>query len=651
MFKNHGNDITVGIRTYIKDIRYTKTIKQSPQIPIQSGVKSAATKHAPWPKAKLAAFILLGAAFCSMFGAIITPIIRLNIATGTAPSVQEILPEFNPKLNATGITRSAAFSALRNQVNAAVWIGSAQSYENSLKKRAESTDTKSFSIQTSTDTNSHEIVASIGKKNSLTESITSSMPPEGSAAADIAEEDISNEHAIILPEQLPQKAVDIGNSKDANAAPVIDMTKTVYAGGALVYAVNENLSLLDPTTGSCGFDIDPLSNAITHSDLVLAMSTGRYGDVKKSAAGAISAAEIEYELCLSDDFEPMSYDGEKYIQAFGPSLSEGDAWDCAFVCWCIKKAGFNIPASIEAFSSPDDGMEWFESAGRWVPQGELSSYRAKTGDVLFVDIDLDGKADRVDFITEFHDDVYSIIGGDRTYKATLHTISRANIAATDPSIIGIGRPFYTFSGKYFYGIDCAQSIPSQSADALVREGYSFVARYIGSPSASKNIRQAELDMLIEKGLAILLVYEMDTNTAKGGYFTGLTHGAEASKYAKMLGVPSGTTIYFAIDYDAQPEDYSRLRDYFRGVSEAVGDYNVGAYGGYRVVEHLYNNGACDYFWQCTAWSYGKVFEHINAHQYEWEFGENAKEVARTIGLSRVDLDVSNDLAAAGMYLS
>lgn len=369
-----------------------------------------------------------------------------------------------------------------------------------------------------------------------------------------------------------------------------------------------------------------------------------------SAASVIGVAENEYDAHLDSEKNPLSWDGDKYFSILNITPDEYYPWDAAFVCWCVQEAGYEMPDTMRPFAVAKNGIAWFQGhEGRWKSAEELLSYSPMAGDILFTDTGEDGIADRVDFIISSDAGAYNIIGGDREHNGESHTISRGRISSSDPSIVGIGRPIYNISFNY-YGIDCAENITDRSAKALVQNGFTFVARYVGPFDWGKCIKQPEMDLLIENGLAVMLCYEADASSAKGGYYTGLTHGFSAAKYANLLGVPAGTTIYFAIDYDAPASDYPMLLEYFRGVTENIGDYTVGAYGGYRTVEYLYNSHACDRFWQCVAWSYGQVSGRINAYQYQWSGASESKQTASAVGLWAVDMDASNDLVGAGMYM-
>jgi|SRR5580704_6677839 hypothetical protein len=144
-------------------------------------------------------------------------------------------------------------------------------------------------------------------------------------------------------------------------------------------------------------------------------------------------------------------------------------------------------------------------------------------------------------------------------------------------------------------------------------GYDFVARYL-SRSAWKVISADEAQMLLAADLAIVLVYE-DGPTAID-YFSsarGQVDGTRAAQQAIALGAPEGTTIYFAIDYDASDEDLSGpITQYFQGIVNSLRGfaaannphYRVGVYGSGAACLAITGAGLATQGWlaQATGWS-------------------------------------------------
>ncbi|MDF2791409.1 MAG: hypothetical protein K0S80_4511, partial [Neobacillus sp.] len=163
------------------------------------------------------------------------------------------------------------------------------------------------------------------------------------------------------------------------------------------------------------------------------------------------------------------------------------------------------------------------------------------------------------------------------------------------------------------GFDCATKLNSNTAAALKGAGFEFVARYLGN--SWKTFDKAEADAIISAGLKLISIFEKSPLSV--GYFTkaqGIGDAIDAEKYAKAVGQPVGSVIYFTVDYDAQPAHMSAILAYLDGVKETIRDYKVGLYGSYSVMQAV--KGKVDYYWQTYAWSRKLVADFIHMHQYQ-----------------------------------
>ncbi len=164
------------------------------------------------------------------------------------------------------------------------------------------------------------------------------------------------------------------------------------------------------------------------------------------------------------------------------------------------------------------------------------------------------------------------------------------------------------------GFDCATPLTDSTAAAFKQDGYEFVARYL-VPSSWKALTTKEVASICNVGLQIVSVFETTADRALGGRTAGLNDGATALALAAQMGQPEGSTIYFAVDFDATPAQMSTVIAYIKGASDATPGYNTGVYGSYAVVEAVYSAGACSRFWQTYAWSGGKKSAVANIYQY------------------------------------
>lgn len=166
------------------------------------------------------------------------------------------------------------------------------------------------------------------------------------------------------------------------------------------------------------------------------------------------------------------------------------------------------------------------------------------------------------------------------------------------------------------GFDCATPLTEATAAAFKADGMEFVCRYL-VPSGWKALTKAEVDLICAAGLQIVSVFETAADRALGGYAAGLADGATAVKVADQIGQPEGTTIYFAVDFDAASAwEFAQVVDYIRGASLATPNYRSGVYGSYDVMGVVQSAGAGSMYWQTRAWSRGQVADGIHIYQYD-----------------------------------
>ena len=199
----------------------------------------------------------------------------------------------------------------------------------------------------------------------------------------------------------------------------------------------------------------------------------------------------------------------------------------------------------------------------------------------------------------------------------------------------------------YQGIDTAARITAEQAKKLREQGVAFVCRYIGPESWGKTITPAEAKILRDNGLAILLCYETSAARMLGGARAGAEDGYVARQAAEELGVPSGTVIFFAADWDVQTAELPLCEAYLKTASYNTEQFGVGLYGGERVVSDMSGRGACYYFWQCVAWS-NQFLPVADVRQYAWQGDPRAKAMAAATGIYAVDLDSADTLA--GMWM-
>lgn len=199
----------------------------------------------------------------------------------------------------------------------------------------------------------------------------------------------------------------------------------------------------------------------------------------------------------------------------------------------------------------------------------------------------------------------------------------------------------------YQGVDTAARITAAQAAKLRDEGVSFVGRYLVPADYGKALTAQEIKALREAGLAILLCWEIGGGDMAFGIQRGVYHGALARQLAEGFGVPAGTAIYFAADYDVPDKDLIQCEQYIRGAQTALGKYTAGIYGGEKVVEFLTNRGVTK-AWQCVAWT-NKFLDTANVRQYAWQGADESKAMAAKVGFA-VDMDSCEDMRKAGLWM-
>lgn len=201
----------------------------------------------------------------------------------------------------------------------------------------------------------------------------------------------------------------------------------------------------------------------------------------------------------------------------------------------------------------------------------------------------------------------------------------------------------------YKGIDTAAKISSVSAKKLKSNGISFVARYLVPKEFWKALTEQEIKDIHDAGLAIMLCWEIGGEDAKGGREKGSQHGAKAKEIAKAFGVPDGTAIYFTCDFCADESDYPAIESYIRAAQQACYPYEAGMYGHAMLVDYLASKGACKKFWQCAAWSYGRLSQYATVYQYAWSGDAESQAMQDKVGFA-VDMDKMTNLDVAGLWM-
>jgi hypothetical protein len=136
--------------------------------------------------------------------------------------------------------------------------------------------------------------------------------------------------------------------------------------------------------------------------------------------------------------------------------------------------------------------------------------------------------------------------------------------------------------------------------ALAGAGFAGVARYVGLGSTSKRITAAEYQDLVAHGIQVLLVCELNTHDAEGGYAAGVSNATAALADARAKGIPDSVGIAAACDEHLTSAQIAAAVDYVRGFRDVLGQARTGAYGFAEFVDAVHAAGYVSWLWKCGA---------------------------------------------------
>ena len=210
------------------------------------------------------------------------------------------------------------------------------------------------------------------------------------------------------------------------------------------------------------------------------------------------------------------------------------------------------------------------------------------------------------FLNGFGDGVFDGIFNPVTQQAVLdfqehYALPRTGIVDLDTWMslfISSGNP-----DRPAIAADCATILNEAKAKTLYDNGYRYIGRYLTGTyggGISKALTVSEANIILDAGLRFFPIYQTSSNSES--YFTeerAIYDAQAAISASDNLGLPAGTIIYFAVDFDAM--DYQitdSVLPYFAKVSEimATSSYKVGVYGARNVCSRVSNAGyACSSF--------------------------------------------------------
>ncbi|WP_245665596.1 glycoside hydrolase domain-containing protein [Actinoplanes subtropicus] len=144
-------------------------------------------------------------------------------------------------------------------------------------------------------------------------------------------------------------------------------------------------------------------------------------------------------------------------------------------------------------------------------------------------------------------------------------------------------------------MDCMHPLNSTTIATVWNNGYRTVGRYL-TGGTNKVLTNSEIALINDQGMAFFPIYQEDGDGVEYfSYDQGLAAGRAACTAAAGFGIPAGTTIYFAVDFDAVDDEItSAIIPHFQGVAAGVVEkgnpYAVGIYGCRNVCSRVSSAG-------------------------------------------------------------
>lgn len=194
------------------------------------------------------------------------------------------------------------------------------------------------------------------------------------------------------------------------------------------------------------------------------------------------------------------------------------------------------------------------------------------------------------------------------------------------------------------GVDRARPFNGSELKRLKEAGYGFIGRYLTKKANMwKRLTAFEAEKISENGLFIVSIYQ-DANNHVGCFTSdkGDDQAVSAILNAHEVKQPTGTPIYFAVDYDTGSSKPLAVINHFRAIAERLEGtgYIPGVYGSFNTVNRVRDAvPAVDYGWQTLAWSRGKVIPGVHLHQFKCD-----TDLPEDRNVRAVDLNTSNGAA-------
>jgi len=197
------------------------------------------------------------------------------------------------------------------------------------------------------------------------------------------------------------------------------------------------------------------------------------------------------------------------------------------------------------------------------------------------------------------------------------------------------------------GID----MPTDSSDVLNEikgSRIAFVARYYRDPASRwPRLSATEAQRLSSMGMKIVAVWEpYQPHPEYFSYSTGYNDAIAAYAQAQAVGQPSGSAIYFAVDFNAH--EVESIEQYFQGIKAGLAaasrgrtEYRIGVYGSGDVCDTVKHAGLAQYSWlsNSISWTGSLDYDDWDIRQgdtsTDFSFSSDSDEAKNDYGGFRV----------------
>lgn len=119
--------------------------------------------------------------------------------------------------------------------------------------------------------------------------------------------------------------------------------------------------------------------------------------------------------------------GQKFWSWYG--FSSREEWCACFVSWCADQAGMIQNGTVPKFSLCTEGVNWFQTQGKWKSGGSVPT----PGTIIFFDWDHDGASDHVGIVENCDGTTVHTVEGNSGDR-----VKQNSYSINSPSILGYG---------------------------------------------------------------------------------------------------------------------------------------------------------------------------------------------------------------------